>query len=67
MICLVCKEKITLAIKSADNVATTLNNIVKGDKIFVNFSDRGETVTIEAVKDIPFGFKVALKDIQKGE
>ncbi|MEM0053477.1 MAG: hypothetical protein QXL89_04770 [Nitrososphaeria archaeon] len=64
---MVCKEKITLAIKSADNVATTLNNIVKGDKIFVNFSDRGETVTIEAVKDIPFGFKVALKDIQKGE
>lgn len=59
--------KIGLAIKSVDNVATVLNDVSCGEKILVKFADNTSTRTIVSRENIPFGFKVALKDIQKGE
>jgi altronate dehydratase small subunit len=59
--------KIGLAIKSVDNVATVLNDVSCGEKILVKFADNTSTHTIVSRENIPFGFKVALKDIQKGE
>lgn len=56
-----------LAIKSVDNVATVLDDVSCGDRILVKFADSASVLTIESRENIPFGFKVALKDIQKGE
>ncbi len=59
--------KIGLAIKSVDNVATVLDNVSCGDRILVKFTDSASILTIESRENIPFGFKVALKNIQRGE
>jgi len=59
--------KIGLAIKSADNVATVLNDVSCGGRILIKFADTTNTSTIISRENIPFGFKVALKNIQKGE
>jgi len=59
--------KIGLAMKSVDNVATVLNDVSCGDKILIKFADSTSVHTIVAKDNIPFGFKVALRNIQKGE
>lgn len=61
------ESKTALAIKSVDNVATVLNDVSLGDKILVKFADSTNTHTIVSKENVPFGFKVALKNIQKGE
>lgn len=52
-----------LIIDENDNVATLLNDINKGDLVYIN---RNET-KIMSNNDIPKGHKIALYDIKKGE
>ena len=57
--------KDALIIKKIDNVATALQDIEPGN--FVTAKHGEERFTIEARDKIPFGFKIALKNIPKGE
>jgi altronate dehydratase small subunit len=54
-----------LIMKSQDNVATVIRDIEIGDKVLATLGD--ESFKIQATEKIPFGFKIALKSIQKGE
>ena len=54
-----------LIMKSQDNVATVIRDIEVGDNVLATLGD--ETFTIQATEKIPFGFKIALRSIQKGE
>ena len=58
-------SKQALIMKPADNVATALEEIEVGDQIAARLEQ--EVKTVEARERIPFGFKVALTDIPKGE
>jgi len=57
--------KRALIMKRTDNVATALEEIEVGDQINARLEQ--ETILLEAKERIPFGFKVALTDIPKGE
>ena len=57
--------KKALIMKPADNVATALEDIGVGDQISARLEQ--EIHPLEAKERIPFGFKVALTDIAKGE
>ena len=54
-----------LMIDEKDNVATALSNIKKGEKAF--FIKDGNSISIKVNDDIPFGHKLSLMDINKGE
>lgn len=54
-----------LIMKSQDNVATVIRDIEIGDTVRATLGN--ETQTIQATEKIPFGFKIALTSIQKGE
>jgi len=58
-------SKRALIMKPVDNVATTLEDVEVGDQIFCRLEE--EEKTLEAKENIPFGFKVALTNIAKGE
>jgi altronate dehydratase small subunit len=47
-----------------DNVATALENIDKGVEVQVRLGAR--TSKVVALEKIPFGFKIAIEDIEKG-
>ncbi len=57
--------KKALIMKEADNVATVIENVEAGEQISARIGDRTKTLVTE--EKIPFGFKVALTDIPKGE
>jgi altronate dehydratase small subunit len=57
--------KRALVISPGDNVATALEDILPGDVVEVKLA--GKVETLEAREEIPFGFKIALKDIPVGE
>lgn len=52
-------------IKETDNVATALQDIEGENKVLVKIGERVEMV--EALERIPFGFKIAMVEIQKGQ
>ncbi|SDF08388.1 UxaA family hydrolase [Sporomusa acidovorans] len=52
-----------IVMKAKDNVATVTENIAAGTEIAVNKD--GETVKLHVQENIPFGHKVAIKDIAK--
>jgi altronate dehydratase small subunit len=54
-----------IIMKPIDNVATALEDAEIGDQITAKLEQ--EVKTVEAKERIPFGFKVALTDIAKGE
>ena len=54
-----------LIISGKDNVATALQDIEEGATIAARLGQ--EVVELRAIEKIPFGFKVALADIPKGE
>jgi len=54
-----------LVISSKDNVATALQDIAAGAMVAARLGQ--EEVQLQASEKIPFGFKVALADIAKGE
>ena len=54
-----------IVLNEKDNVATMLSDVKRGDYVEVVF--QGRSWTIKALKDIPFGHKIALKEIHEGE
>lgn len=54
-------ENKVLAIHDTDNVGVLLADVCKGEKLII----AGTETT--AKEDIKFGFKIALKDLKKGE
>lgn len=57
--------KAIIVLNSADNVGNAMEDVAKGDAAGYSTADHQHTVT--AVEDIPFGFKIALRDIAAGE
>jgi altronate dehydratase small subunit len=58
-------SKRALALSADDNVAVALEHIAAGDKVNIDIKG-GTTRCVEAVEEIPFGFKFALMDIPNG-
>ena len=54
-----------LVVDKKDNVATALRPLGKGDSIGIEVED--SLVDIVLKQSIPFGHKLALKDIERGE
>lgn len=52
-----------IRLNESDNIAIALKNIRKGDSIVVNDFDKQITVK----KGVPYGHKVSLREIDKGE
>jgi altronate dehydratase small subunit len=50
-----------LIMKETDNVGLAVRKIEKGETV----SDPGGKVSFQAKEEIPFGFKVAIRDIEK--
>ncbi len=48
-----------------DNVATAVEEIRAGDEVAIPVV--GTTLTLRALEAIPFGFKIALQEIPKGD
>ena len=57
--------KRALMMHPSDNVATAVEEIRPGDDVTIPRAET--TVTLSAVEPIPFGFKIALQDIPRGE
>ncbi len=54
-----------LVVDKEDNVATALRPLEKGDSVGIEVED--SLVDIVLKQSIPFGHKLALKDIERGE
>lgn len=54
-----------IVMKPTDNVATVTEEILAGTDIVVNIN--GNQVSIHVTEKIPFGHKVAIRDISEGE
>jgi altronate dehydratase small subunit len=54
---------VALKLSDKDNVATSLMDIEQGDEVSVRWGT--EVTQIKSLEKIPFGFKVALNDIDK--
>lgn len=54
-----------IVMKAKDNVATVTENIEAGTEIAINID--GETVRLQVIDRIPFGHKVAIRNISKDE
>jgi altronate dehydratase len=57
------KRAITLSEK--DNVAVALEEILEGEDVEVTI--RGEKIILKALNNIPFGHKISLRRIRRGE
>jgi altronate dehydratase small subunit len=61
-------EKRAIIIGEKDNVATALESINKGDTIVTKVGDsENSIINLTAKKEIPFGHKISLVNIKKGE
>jgi altronate dehydratase small subunit len=49
-----------------DNVATVFDTVVNGEEIDIR-DKKGNSEIIKALDDIPYGHKIALCDLKKGE
>jgi len=58
------KSKVIL-LNIKDDVATALTDLKAGDKVTASLD--GRTVDVVLTQDVPFGHKVALRNIAKGE
>lgn len=56
--------KRVLIMQAEDNIANAVEDITKGDTF--GYLVDGEQRSLQAVDDVPFGFKVAVKDIAVG-
>ena len=54
-------------LNSKDNVATALKKIDKNEQVAVISSSKEEVTNLEAKQEIPFGHKLSLTAIKKGE
>ena len=58
---------IALKVNDLDNVATIFaNNITDGTEVEVR-DKKGNAETVKVIGDVPYGHKIAVKDIKKGE
>jgi altronate dehydratase small subunit len=57
--------KRALIMHPRDNVATAVEEIQAGEEVAVPVA--GKPLTLRATEPIPFGFKIALQDIPRGE
>jgi len=48
-----------------DNVATAVEQIRTGEEVAASIGSK--VLTLQAIEDIPFGFKIALEQIPRGE
>lgn len=53
-----------LVVNPSDNVANALDDIAKGD--VVSYAIDGAKMSVRAVDDVKFGFKISVKPINKG-
>jgi len=58
-------KKKAKVVSSADNVATSISDIQPGD--IVSVLENGVESTCTANQEVPFGHKIAVRDIQKGQ
>ena len=58
-------KKRALVLGPRDNVASVLEEVFSGDEIAVQGGN--EIRLLQAAEDIPFGFKVAIADIPRGD
>lgn len=54
-----------ILMKSKDNVATVTERIVAGSEVLI--ASQSETIPLHVTEEIPFGHKVAIQKISKGE
>ena len=57
--------KRAIALTEKDNVATMIDKVSRGEDVEVTIGRRRTIITAE--DEIPFGHKIALKEIKKGE
>jgi altronate dehydratase len=57
--------KRAIALSEKDNVAVALEEILKGEDVEVAVG--GEKIILKALNNIPFGHKIALRRIMRGE
>ena len=61
------EAKIALHVNDKDNVATTFaNGITDGTGVEIR-NKRGECTPVTVIGDVPYGHKIAVRDIKKGE
>jgi len=53
-----------IMMEEKDNVATLITSIDKGHQIQIEVGEK--KITLQALDDIPYGHKIAFKDIDKG-
>ena len=58
-------DKRALIMHPSDNVATAVEEIKPGEEVAIPVGR--ETLTLQAVETIPFGFKIAIQEIPQGE
>ena len=56
-----------LIIDEEDNVAVAVQPLKKGDEVNINLKSGGKVYKLKVYESIPFGHKIALKAIKKGE
>lgn len=61
------KMKMALHVDESDNVATVFENNVRHSSLIDVRNRAGESEIIEVLSDIPYGHKIATRDIKKGE
>ena len=59
--------KRSIIMKEKDYVATVLEDIKKGDIVRIYNKENNYLYELEAMENIPFGNKIELSDINKGE
>ena len=57
--------KRAIALSDEDNVAVMLEEVLRGDDVEVVVGRK--RIILKALNDIPFGHKIALREIRKGE
>ena len=61
------EAKIALHVNDKDNVATIFaNGITDGTEVEIR-NKRGECTLVTVIGDVPYGHKIAVRDIRKGE
>lgn len=60
-------KKIALQVTDIDNVATIFANEIKNGDVIEVRDKKGECKKVTVIGDIPYGHKIATRDIQQGE
>lgn len=58
-------ERRALILDPADNVASVIEKVSAGEVVIARVGE--ETAKVTALEDIPFGFKIALADVEAGQ